>query len=162
MAVLAPALLIATGVYGLVYGGRWLLLPSLLFFAGLVLATITLFDVPLRTSFGVRGIERHMPLRKQLIPWEQVFVLERVRKWNLGLPRWMALGEDRAPRPATPGGLVALTAGRRRYLLVNQGESQAEYDALRSAVSDWAPDLVVNANRPHEKVPPTFLYRRRS
>jgi hypothetical protein len=162
MAVLAPALLIAIGVYGLVLGGRWLLLPSLLFVAGLVLATITLFDVPLRTSFGVRGIERHMLLRKQLIAWEKVMVLERFRKRNLHVPGWMNLGEDRAPRLPTPGGLVALTTARRRYLLINQGESQTEYDALLSAVSDWAPDLVVNASRPHDKVPPTFLYRKRS
>ena len=162
LAILSPALLVAIGAYGLILGGRWLWLPGVIFAAGLVLATISLFDFPVKVIFTGGGVERRMALRHQVIPWDNIMVLERFRKRHWRVPRWMRVGEDRDPSPPTPGGLVALTGSRRRYLLVDRGESQPEYDSLVSAMTEWAPDVVVNAARPDKKVPPTFLYRRRS
>jgi hypothetical protein len=158
--LVSPVFLIALGSYGLALDG-WVWLPALVLAAGLVLLAITLFDFPLRAEFRVDGIARHMPLRTHLLAWQDVTVLERFRKRRVGVPRWLNVGKDVHPRPVNPGGLVVLTGTRRRYLLVNRGESRGEYDELIAALEAWAPDFVVQANRPHAEVVPTFLYRRK-
>lgn len=160
LAGLSPGILIALGAYGLALGG-WLWLPGLLLIAGVTLLGIMVFDFPLRAQFGDNGVTRRMLGRSQVLAWDDVMVIERLRKRRMSLPRWLRIDRFNEPRPPTPGGLVALTAKRRRYLLLDRGESQSEYDGLVAALGSWAPDVVINADRPHDGVTPTHLYRRR-
>lgn len=113
--------------------------------AGVALEGASLFDYPIRSTFGLDGIERRCPLRRQMLPWSRISDLRRAPG-----PRF---------RRRAPGGLVA-ACGRRRYLLVDRAEGADEFDALVSGIAAWAPAVAVHAVRPPADSPPTWLYRR--
>ena len=89
---------------------------------GLGFMATVLFDYPVASTFSTGGVERRMMLRRQHLPWD------RVRQLSRGRP-----GLTKGVRGLRHGGLVAVV-GRRRYLLVDQCESRAEYDALAPIV----------------------------
>ena len=69
--------------------------------------------------------------------------------------------EKAEERRAALGGLVARTVHKRRYLLVDVAEGQAEHDALVKGLAAWGVKVPMRAGRPSADVPPTTMYRRR-
>ncbi|MFZ8998922.1 MAG: hypothetical protein ACO225_15080 [Ilumatobacteraceae bacterium] len=127
--------------------------PVVLAVAGWVALLAVAVDVPIATRFSERWVERRMLLRRQRSEWRADDRLTRVRPSVL-----------RFERTLQHGGLV-LRRGRRRYLLVDRSESAAEFDALVE-VLESGPSPVVHLGasmlpRPSDRVPPTWLYRRR-
>jgi hypothetical protein len=153
-AALAPCLLVAATVVG--YTRAYRLTPIIVLLGGIaiVLAGVALFDVPRQAVFGPDGVTRVCALRRHLIPWDDIIVLRRARGSMFANLR------SRNPEHIGVGPLIA-KVGRRNYLLCNQSESRQEFDRIKEGMEAWAPELVIGAARPPEKVPPSDLYRRR-
>jgi len=115
---------------------------------GVVFLATTLFDYPVSSRFDADGVERRALLRRHRISWDRVDQLTRTRP---GL----------RARALTPGGLAA-KIGRRRYLLVDQCESIAEFDALGEILAARYVELGVDEMlAPHHDADPTWTYRRK-
>jgi hypothetical protein len=124
-------------------------LPTVIAGVGVVLLLVALLDYPVASTFDVEGVQRRMVLRRQRLVWSRVAQLTRTRPALV-----------RGPRPLRPGGLTAVV-GRRRYLLVDQVESLAEYDALMSLLAPLDDELALAlVNRPPDATMPTWTYRR--
>jgi hypothetical protein len=129
---------------------------GILVLIALVVCAIVVFDYPIATSFGPDGVERRCLLRRERLSWDRIEALTRTSD-STGL----APGEgSRWKVSRRPGGLVAVI-GRRRYLLVNQCESQDECRTLRDGLYEWTDDPIWVAGLPEDDQPPTWLYRRR-
>lgn len=141
----SPLVVLLLGVLAVLEGG-----PGAFSLAvvgvGLVLGAVSLWDFPLAATLGPRGVVRRCALRRAAVRWERVEALRRAPGPRL--------------RRSVPGPLAA-AAGRRRWLLVDQAESEAEYDAVVRGLVVWAPGVRVEAARPPADTPPTWLYRRR-
>jgi hypothetical protein len=160
-----PAALIAVAVGGMVVNGGVHLVALLVLAVGLLLGSVSMFDYPRSTRFGPEGIDRRSLLWAQRLPWSRVDALTR------SADVWIAARQD-VPGPSgrpvpsptrrrrPPGGLVAMR-GRRRYLLVDQVESRAEFDRVRAGVAAWAPEVRLLAEPPPADIAPTTTYRRR-
>lgn len=116
---------------------------------GLVIVAVIAFDFPVSSEFTAEGVTRRPLLRRHHIGWNRVDQLTRTR------PSLAARARNLAP-----GGLVA-KVGRRRYLLVDQCESLAEYGRLAELleaadIEVLFEDLIV----PPSGVDPTYTYRR--
>jgi hypothetical protein len=142
-AIVAPLLLVALAVPAIATHG-WRPLPIVFLGGGALLLVSSLLDYPRRSVMSARGIERHCLARVQTFVWSDVRVLVRAPGSRLR---------------RSHGGL-ALRRGRHRYLLVDQPESVREYEALRDAMFQWAPDVELDALPPSRSTPPTWLYRR--
>lgn len=153
-AAAAPTILIAVVILGLNREFRVSGVMIVLGVLALVLGGAALFDLPRRTEFGHEGVTRVCVLRRHRIPWDDILVIRRARGSTLANLR------SRNPDHTGVGPLVA-KKGRVNYLLCNQSESRAEYDRIVDGMETWAPELVMSAARPPEKVPPSDLYRRR-
>ncbi|HEX2028792.1 MAG TPA: hypothetical protein VHF25_12430 [Nitriliruptorales bacterium] len=157
--VVSPAVLLVLGGYGLAEGGLRPV-PAVVFASGLVLAGVALLDYPRHARFLPEGVERVCLMRRQLLPWTRIDALERASRSRIGSRRRDSHGADHAPVRARSGGLVA-RCGARRYLLVDQRESRAEFQRLRALLAAWAPDTLLRASEPVDDAPPSDLYRRR-
>lgn len=125
-------------------------LPTIILVVGLALLLIALLDFPVATTFDRSGFRRRMALRSSFVPWDDVRQLTRTRPSMFRLDKAMI-----------PGGLAA-AVGRKRILLVDRPESANEYDDLVALADDAGFSEVADmVNRPGEKVPPTWLYRRK-
>ena len=128
-------------------------IPVMVFVVGWAALAIVLFDMPVASTFDDHGVVRRAPLRKHRLDFRDGDQLTRTRPSVIGVARSLE-----------HGGLV-LRRGRRRYLLVDRLESLAEYEALLDVMDvDGAPGNTVGADElpmPNEKIPPTWLYRRR-
>ena len=127
--------------------------PILILAVGWSMVLAVAFDVPVATTFTARWVERRMVLRRHRMEWGADDRLTRVRPSVL-----------RFERTIQHGGLV-LRRGRRRYLLVDRTESTSEFDELVDILeSGSSMSAHVGASmlpRPSDRVPPTWLYRRR-
>ncbi len=123
-------------------------LTAMLLAGGLFLTLGVAFDYPVRSTFDAGGVTRRAMLRNHRIDWEDVRQLSRTRPGLVLSVRKLRLG-----------GLVAVV-GKRRYLLVDQGESGPEHDQLDAVLGDNATavglDMVI---RPGDDVSPTWIYR---
>jgi hypothetical protein len=164
-AYLGPAALIVLAVSAMAVNGRVHVVALVVLGIGVVLGAVSALDYPRSARFGPDGVGRRCLLRVQRLPWSRVDALTR------SADVWLATRQDVAgptgrpvPSPTRrkrpPGGLVAMS-GRRRYLLVDQVESRAEYQLLRSGMEAWAPDVRVLAEAPPPDIAPTTTYRRR-
>jgi hypothetical protein len=153
-AALAPGLLAAATVVGYTRAYRVTPIIAVLGVLALLLAGAALFDLPRQAVFAAGAVTRVCVLRRHVIPWDDILVLRRARGSMFANLR------SRNPEHIGVGPLIA-KVGRRNYLLCNQSESRQEYDRIREGMAVWAPDLVMGAARPPEKVPPSDLYRRR-
>lgn len=153
-AALAPALLVGVVLLGLSRGPGFSPVMIVLSALAVILGAAALFDLPRSTEFGPEGVTRVCTLRRHRIAWDDILVLRRARGSTLANLR------SRTPHETGVGPLYA-RVGRRNYLLCNQSESQQEYDRIVAAMATWAPELVMGAARPPEKVPPSDLYRRK-
>jgi hypothetical protein len=121
-----------------------------------VLLAILLLDVPVATRFDPQGVERRMPLRHQRFAWTDIRQFTRASGRFVSTARWSSDREVRLNR----GGLVAVI-GRRRYLLVDQPESRAEFGRLQELLERVAPELTDDSLMPPSDASPTYLYRRK-
>lgn len=146
------AVLAAAGTYGVVAAG-FRLIPTTLFVIGWVFVMTMVFDYPIASEFTAEGVERKMMLRRHHLDWSSVDQLTRTRPTFIKIDRRLEHGALAAKR------------GRRRYLLVDRLEGADEFDRVVSIVEDGGGAVHLGLSmlpRPGEKVPPTWLYRRRA
>lgn len=137
--VFATVLLAANGASLVTVG----LMATAVVFAGVVL-----FDLPFAAEFRRDGVVRRMALRHQLIEWERVARLRRLR-----------VGVLRTRRDKRGGGLVADLKGR-KYVLVDTMESTVEFDDLARMLGEHGEALGLNREmRPPDGRSPTWMYR---
>ncbi|MGI9645703.1 MAG: hypothetical protein ACR2O6_10380 [Ilumatobacteraceae bacterium] len=141
-------ILLAIGLTAVI-GGGWRPFSIVVFTLGALVTFGVAVDFPFASTFSADGVRRHTLLRRQFLPWAKVSQLTRSRA---GLLRGL--------RKVVLGGLVAVV-GRRRYLLVDQQESGAEYDALFDVIFELDDDIGLDTlGRPADDVVPTWIYRR--
>lgn len=145
-----PLVLMLVAALGIARGGLGPIVVVIGLFA-VALILILLFDFPVATRFDADGVVRRMPLRRHHLEWDDIERLSRARGKVLD-PRRFSGSVNR-------GGLVAVV-GRRRYLLVDQAESRAEFEELAELLEDVAPGLLRENLVPADSTPPTYLYRR--
>lgn len=180
-AVVTPALLLVfAGVMLAARGPRPLPLGLAAIALGATIAVLVSF--PRSSRLDTSGITLKRLGRRRHLPWSEVRAITRgpgsqaARSRTLrgagsdARSRPVARGDQRSSRryDATSGeelpvsgGLVAVGAGRRRWLLTDQVESRAQFDALTVLARHLDPPVPVRAERPHAAAPPTDLYRRR-
>jgi len=148
LTLVGSLIVLGLGFIGLAASGGVRLIPVLFLVFGTLFLLVALFDYPVATRFDAEGVHRRSILRRHTIEWDDVRALTRTR------PSIM-----RNFRGLSAGGLAALV-GRRRYLLVDQPESEEEYDTLEEVIEAIGePVLVENVIRPGQNAP-TWLYRR--
>ena len=141
---------VAVFAFGVVItmGSGGAVLPAIVLVVGTILMLTTLFDYPVASRFDAEGVERRAVLRRQHIAWDRVDQLTRTRPALAGLT-------------LKPGGLAA-KVGRRRYLLVDQCEAVAEFDALGEVLAARYVDLGLDEMlSPPADTDPTWTYRRK-
>lgn len=158
LAFLASAALLALGVAAIVSGGPHIV-PVLLVVAGVGAAAVALLDLPRRAEFDREGITRVCWLRRQHLPWHRLVAIERTRPTTASVVANSLDRRDGVPMRVS-GGLVARGAKRRRWLLTDQVESQAEHDRIVRLLQSVASPVAMRAARPHPGAVPTDLYRR--
>jgi hypothetical protein len=142
------SIVLAIGVVAVV-GGGWRVFSVVMLAVGLLLTLGAGADFPIASTFTAEGVHRHTLLRRQYLPWNKVTQLSRSRT---GIVAGM--------RKTTLGGMVA-AVGRRKYLLVDQGESGPEFDRLVSVVGGRQEELRLDVlSRPADDAAPTWLYRK--
>jgi hypothetical protein len=180
-AVVTPTLL-------LVFAG-WMLaargprpLPLVLLTVALASAAAVLVSFPRHTRLDAGGITLTRLGRRHHLPWSEVRAISRGpgtqaarsralrdpgrrsgsdprgRSHRSAASRRGAATHDELP---VSGGLIAVGVGRRHWLLTDQVEGRAQYDALAALVGRLEPPVPVRAERPHAEAPPTDRYRRR-
>ena len=138
---------LALGLLAVVRGG-WGAVSTIVVVVGVGLGAVTLLDYPIASTFDSVGVSRRMALRRHQMSWSSIDQLSRTRP-----------GTVQNLRKLAHGGLVA-ARGRRRYLLVDQCESLAEFRRIEAlAVHDGDP-LASAVPQPREDQPPTWLHRR--
>ncbi len=143
------AAIVAVAGVIMVIGNGFTVFPTIVLGAGLLFVATVVFDYPVASTFTPDGVERRMMLRRQHWSWSDVRQLSRARP-----------GVTKGIRGLKHGGLVAVV-GRRRYLLVDQCESRAEYDEVLEIIADQAADLGISGlGEPEDSVPPTWVSRR--
>jgi hypothetical protein len=123
--------------------------PVIVLGVGVFVIAVMAADFPLSAEITRDGVTRRTMVRSQHLPWARVRMLSR------GRPSVRVRSRSLAPGP-----LVAVV-GRRRYLLVDQVESRAEYDELIDLLRSI--DRRIDAEEllpPPEGTAPTWLYRR--
>jgi len=121
-----------------------------LFILGWLAVTVVVFDYPIASTFTPEKVTRRMMLRRQHFDWVDVRQITRTR------PNFI-----RVDRNAEHGGLAVLK-GRRQYLLVDRSESGGEFDVLADVLERSGEEIGVDQLlRPGDKLPPTWLYRRK-
>ena len=133
-------------------------IPTTILLVGGVLLAVSLFDLPLHTTFDADGIHRRCLLRRHTLSWADVQLIQRARGSLRSYAQLKGSDHERTPS----GGLVAALGSVRRYQLTDRIECRSEYDMLRDVVRRQMDDhdIEVSAVRPSMKSPPTTLYRR--
>ena len=141
-------IILGLGLIGLATAGARLI-PMGFMLLGTLFLLVALFDYPVATTFDEDGVHRRSILRRHTIEWDRVRSLTRTRPSML-----------RGFRGLSAGGLAA-AVGRRRYLLVDQPESEAEYDELEEVLGAFGEPIPLdNVVRPGSGNAPTWMYRR--
>lgn len=157
----ASIVLVGVGIIGFSAAGEFRWVPAAFVTIGVIVFVIQLIDFPLVTVFDEQGIERRCLLRRNRLAWDDVETVARPgRATSRGSAAFRRLtGGDSTPTSSM--GLVAeVGEKRRRHLLTDRIESQAEFDELARVMHEWAP-MTMRASRPAEGVSPSFLYKRR-
>lgn len=154
----SPVLVLALGGAATATAGRGPV-PTALLLLGVVLSGVVVFDLPRHTRFTPDGVTRVCLLRRHELPWSRLVAIDRTRPNTLTSARNLT-ERDHTARQVS-GGLIARSAGRRRWLLTDNLESRAEHDALAALLERHEIPVPLRAPRPHAQAPPTDLYRRR-
>ena len=148
LSLVGSLIVIGLGLLGLAAAGEVRVIPVLFLVFGTLFLLVALFDYPVATRFDAHGVHRRSILRLHTIPWDRVRGLTRTRP-----------GIMRNLRGLTAGGLAA-AVGKRRYLLVDQPESEEEFNALEQVIEAiGAPVPFDGVVRPGQNAP-TWMYRR--
>lgn len=124
--------------------------PLVVLALGVFFVAAIVFDYPIASRFTADGVERRPLLRRHFISWDGVDQLTRARPALRSMLRGL-----------TPGGLTA-KVGRRRYLLVDQCEALAEFEALGDVLEARYVTLGIDEMvQPPTSVDPTWTYRRK-
>lgn len=159
--LLTPHLLILLGAWGLASGVNAVALGMIVL--GVSTAAIGLFSYPRHVVVSPAGIELVSVLRRRRLPWARVRGIERTRPGSVRRLRARHAAGGTGVGPEGPrGGLLARGDGRRHWMLTDQVESPDEYDQLCAIVAAAPGQPRMQAARPDDGVPPTWLYRRRS
>ena len=119
------------------------------FMFGTLALAVVVFDYPIASTFGPDAVVRRAMFRRHRIEWDRVDQLTRSRPSIIG-----------GFRGLRPGGLVA-KIGRRRYLLVDQCESLAEFEELSAVLHELHGALAIDEMIvPPAATDPTWTYRR--
>ncbi|MFP4635257.1 MAG: hypothetical protein ACLFRD_05300 [Nitriliruptoraceae bacterium] len=156
-AVVSPTLLIGLGLLSTTAAGPRAI-PIGLLVAGVVIGAASLLTFPRRCVVTPTGVTRICWARRHHLSWQDIAVVARVPR------RRRARDGQRAEATSEPertvsGGLLALGHGRRSWMLTDQVESRAEYDAVATVLAE-VPATRLRAERPHPAATPTDLYRR--
>lgn len=157
-AVVSPTLLIGLGLLSATTAGLRAI-PVALLALGVAIGAASLLTFPRRAVISSTGVTRVCWARRHHLPWQDVAAVARVprrRRARDGHHPQVA-GE---PERSVNGGLLALGHGRRSWMLTDQVESRAEYDAVAAMLAE-VPATRLRAERPHGAATPTDLYRRR-
>jgi hypothetical protein len=157
-AVVTPSLLLAFAWVMLAARGPRPL-PLVLLAVALVSAVTALASFPRHSRLDADGITLTRLGRRRQLPWSEVRAISRGPGTQAARTR--ALRDATVEELPVSGGLVAVGAGRRRWLLTDQVESQAQFDTLTDLARQLDPPVPVRAERPHAGAPPTDPYRRR-
>ena len=161
-ALLSPALLIGLGLLAAGVAGLQAV-PLTLLTVGLVTGAISALTFPRRILVSRDGITRVCWGRRHHLAWTEIATVSRAPRSRFTVKRQLRQRNADAPDvdPDVPSsGLPARGHGGRSWMLTDQPESQAEYDAV-AAVLDAVPATRLRAERPPEIATPTDLYRRR-
>lgn len=157
-AVVSPTLLIGLGLLSASTAGLRAI-PVALLMLGAGIGAASLLTFPRRAVISSTGVTRICWARRHHLSWQDVAAVARV-------PRRRRARDARHPHVAgepersVSGGLLALGHGRRSWMLTDQVESRAEYDAVASVLAEVSATRL-RAERPHPAATPTDLYRRR-
>lgn len=157
-AAISPVLLLVLGGVAMVSTGTRAV-PTGLVVLGLALGAVVVLDLPRHTRFTPEAVTRVCLLRRHDLAWDRLVAIDRTRPNTLTSARNLT-ERDRTARQVS-GGLIARSAGRRRWLLTDTLESRAEHDALAALLERHDIPVPLRAARPHADAPPTDLYRRR-
>jgi hypothetical protein len=180
-AVVTPALLLVFALWMLGARGPQPL-PLALLTVAVATAGAALAGFPRQSRLDAEGITLTRLGRRRHLAWSEVRAITRGPGTQAARSRALrepgpGAGRDPAGRPLggtsprghattdeelpVSGGLIAVGVGRRRWLLTDQVESRAQFDALTALTRHLDPPVPVRAKRPHAAAPPTDLYRRR-
>jgi hypothetical protein len=163
VAYLGPTALVAIAIGGMIDNARFSVVALVVLVVGAAIGAVAALDYPCSSRFGPDGIARRCLVRVPCLPWSSVDALTRsADMWvaaRTDLPGASRRNEPLLARRRPPGGLVAMR-GRRRYLLVGQVESRAEFECLVRGLAEWAPSVTVLAESPPEDIAPTTIFRR--
>jgi hypothetical protein len=149
LGTLGAGIVAAAGTWGVAQVG-FRAVPGTLFVIGWILVLAMLLDYPIASTFTSTGVTRRMVMRRQHFDWDGVNQISRTRPKLVRVDRRLEHGA------------LTLVRGRRRYLLVDRLESADEFDRMVAVVErDGAEVTPSMLPRPGEKVPPTWLYRRK-
>jgi hypothetical protein len=175
LSFVSPGLLVVLGLLGSQRVG-FVVVPTLLLGLGVATGAVLALGMPLHVTFSRTGVTRRCALRTHTIGWPDIVAIERgpgTRRpgggsgvvGGLGRPPDTGHTEptdaQRETASAPSGGLVARAAGRRRWMLCDQVESQREFAAWTALVHSLPEPPLVLARRPADGTVPTDLYRRR-
>lgn len=156
LTLISPAILIALPVFGMIFTGRFSFIAVGVLVLGLVLAGVSLFDLPRRCVFDQAGVHRRCALRRHTIEWHDITAIGRAPG-----PLFTGPSHEEAGRlKRRPGGLTALVSGR-KYLLVDVVEGATEYEELRAGVKEWNSAVAIRAQPPPRDATPTWTYHER-
>ncbi|HEY3484522.1 MAG TPA: hypothetical protein VGK49_04015 [Ilumatobacteraceae bacterium] len=148
LTLVGSLIVLGLGLLGLGAAGEVRVIPVLFLVFGTLFLLVALFDYPVATRFDSEGVHRRSILRLHTIRWDDVRALTRTRPKLLGSFRGLSAG-----------GLAAVV-GKRRYLLVDQPESEEEFDTLEEVIGAMGePVFFDGVVRPGRNAP-TWLYRR--
>jgi hypothetical protein len=162
-AVVTPVLLLVFATVMLAVRGPRPL-PVVLLAVAVVSAVAVLASFPRHSRLDAAGITLIRLGRRRHLPWSEVRAITRSPGTQAARSRALrdpGLPGVRGEELPVSGGLVAVGAGRRRWLLTDQVENRAQFDALTALARQLDPPVPVRAERPHAEAPPTDLYRRR-
>ncbi len=160
--LIAPLILFGVAAAGFARAGEPRPIPVVLSAIGSVLLVIQLLDFPVVSVFGPTGIERRCVLRRVHLPWDDIVAIARPGTIVGGGSARVRSFVGAEPGTVSNQGLVAEVGDRRRrHLLADHIEGQAEYDAIERGLREWSPITPLRASRPGASVAPTFVYKRR-
>lgn len=147
LSALGSLAVLAIGLFAVLRGG-WGVVSTGVVLTGLAFAAVSLLDYPVASTFDSEGVTRRMALRRHRMPWSSIDQLSRTRPSAVKNFRKLA-----------HGGLVAVR-GRRRYLLVDQCESLAEFRAVEAVAVHDGDALAEAVPTPPDGMAPTWIHRR--
>jgi hypothetical protein len=137
--VVSTILLLVTSIAA----GRIAVIATVLLLLGLIIGAFTVFDTPYRTILDSTGVRRCCLGRKHHTQWEHVDIIDR----SLALTQARNRDDSGNSSGRRPGGL-SVGVRRRKYMLTDVAEADAQYNALAAAVAVWCPDVIFRASPP--------------